>query len=122
MQHGVPRSKRVADLLKKEMASMIMQEIKDPRVQGIVTVMAVDVSGDLRHASVYVSVMGGQAEKKDAMEGLNRARGFIRRTLGRRLYLKRIPDIAFKLDLSIDAQERIAMLLAQTGRTGETDD
>ncbi len=113
MPYGVPRSKRVADLLKKEMATMIMHEIKDPRVQGIVTVMSVDVSGDLRHAAVFVSVLGDDEVRMNAMAGLKKARGFIRHTLGKRLHIRRIPDINFKLDLTVDAQERITMLLAR---------
>ncbi len=113
MHHGYPRSKRVADLLKKEMATMIMNEIKDPWVQGLVTVTEVEVSGDLRRASVMVSVMGTDTERQHAMAGLNRAKGFIRRTLGKRLYMKRIPEIIFKLDLRLDAQEKIQRLLAE---------
>ncbi len=115
MPHGYSRSKRVADLLKKEMAAMIMYEIKDPRVQGLVTVMEVDVSEDLRHASVFVSVLGGEPERHKALKGLTRASGFIRKTLGRRLYLKRIPELNFKLDTRIDEQERITRLLEKAG-------
>ncbi len=121
MQHGYPRNKRVADLLKKEMAAMIMNEVKDPRVQGLVTVMEVEVSKDLRQAVVMVSVMGTDEERRDAMAGLNRAKGFMRHTLGRRLYMKRIPEIVFKLDLRLDLQEEIHRLLAEAEKGGKAD-
>ncbi len=111
MNFGFKRSERVADLIRKEMALMLLYELKDPRIQGMVTVMEVRVSDDLRHAKIYISVLGSDAEKEGAMAGLNRAKGFVRRTLGSRLHLKRTPTVDFFLDRRLDAQEQITRLL-----------
>ncbi len=117
MNFGYKRSERVADLIKEEMALMLLYELKDPRIQGIITVMEVRVSDDLRHAKIYVSVLGNDIEKEGAMEGLNRAKGFVRRTLGSRLHLKRTPTVDFFLDRRIDAQEQITRLLQSAQHT-----
>jgi ribosome-binding factor A len=105
------RSERVADLLKEEVAGMLLAEIKDPRVQGMVTIMSVRVTKDLRHATFGVSVMGDEKSQKQAMAGLRKASGFIRFTLGKRLKIKRIPELHFEMDRSLDAQEHIELLL-----------
>ncbi len=116
-----PRSRRIEDLLRKEMADMLLGEIKDPRIQGLVTIMQVKVSEDLRHAKFFVSVLGKGPERESVLEGLNKAKGFIRRTLGHRLDLRRIPELHFQLDRSLDDQEKIERLLAsvQTGQQTE---
>lgn len=103
------------------MADMLLGEIKDPRIQGLVTIMQVKVSEDLRHAKFFVSVLGKGAERESVLEGLNKAKGFIRRTLGHRLDLRRIPELHFQLDRSLDDQEKIERLLAgvQTGQQTE---
>ncbi|MFO8239501.1 MAG: 30S ribosome-binding factor RbfA [Dissulfuribacterales bacterium] len=112
MPHMFPRSRRVEDLLRKEVADMLLGEVKDPRIQGLVTIMQVKVSEDLCHARFFVSVLGSESERKSVMEGLNKAKGFIRRTLGHRLDLRRIPEMHFQLDRSLDDQEKIEKLLA----------
>ncbi|MCK4604597.1 MAG: 30S ribosome-binding factor RbfA, partial [Deltaproteobacteria bacterium] len=68
-----PRSRRIEDLLRKEMADMLLGEIKDPRIQGLVTIMQVKVSEDLRHAKFFVSVLGKGPERESVLEGLNKA-------------------------------------------------
>ncbi len=113
MAHRFSRSRRIADLLKKEMADILLSEIKDPRVHGLVTIMHVEVSDDLCHAKFFVSVLGSDAERKHLLEGLNNAKGFIRRSLGHRLDLRRIPELHFRLDRSLDDQEKIVRLLAE---------
>ena len=105
------RSDRVADLLKEEVAGMLLTEIKDPRVQGLVTIMTVKVTKDLRRATFGVSVMGDERSRSRAMTGLRKASGFIRFTLGKRLKIKRIPELHFELDRTLDAQEHIELLL-----------
>ncbi len=112
MSHGIARHKRVSDLLKKEVASMLLYDVKDPRIGDMVTIMGVEVTGDLRHATFFMSVMGDKAQKESALAGMRQARGFIRRTLGRRLDLKRIPELHFQLDTTLEEQERIEKLLA----------
>ncbi len=109
----------MADLIKEEMALMLLYELKDPRIQGMVTVMEVRVTDDLRHAKIYVSVLGSEPEKEGAIEGLNRAKGFVRRTLGSRLRLKRMPTVDFFLDRRLDAQEQITRLLQSAQHAGK---
>jgi len=118
MPHGFPRSRRIEDLLRKEVADILLSEIKDPRVHGLVTIMQVKVSEDLCYARFFVSVLGSESERESVLEGLNKAKGFIRRILGHRLDLRRIPEIRFQLDRSLDYQEKIERLLASV-RTGQ---
>ncbi len=112
MAHGFSRSRRIANLLREEMARMLFGEIKDPRVHGLVSVIDVKVSEDLRKAVFFVSVFGGAAEQESVLEGLNSARGFIQYTLGHRLDLRWVPEVHFELDRTLDSQERIERLLA----------
>ncbi len=107
-----PRSARVADLMKEEVASILGTELKDPGIQGFVTLVQVELTRDLHHATLYVSVLGSEREKKSTMQSLARARGFIRTLLGRRLKIRKMPEIRFKLDRSLDAQEEIERLLS----------
>ncbi|MBW1926132.1 MAG: 30S ribosome-binding factor RbfA [Deltaproteobacteria bacterium] len=118
MPHGFPRSRRIEDLLRKEVADILLSEIKDPRVHGLVTIMQVKVSEDLCYARFFVSVLGSESERESVLEGLNKAKGFIRQILGHRLDLRRIPEIRFQLDRSLDYQEKIERLLASV-RTGQ---
>ncbi len=104
------RADRVADLLKEEVANMLLFEIKDPRVQGLVTVVSVKVTKDLRHADFFVSITGGDHAEKQAMKGLSKASSFIRRSLGRRIRMRRVPELHFKLDETLKEQERLERL------------
>ncbi|NDD31336.1 MAG: 30S ribosome-binding factor RbfA, partial [Proteobacteria bacterium] len=88
---GSHRLDRVRNLL-RQVTSQIIPQVKDPRV-GFVTVTDVEVSPDLRHARVYVSVMGEAQEREDAIAGLNSARGFIRREVTSQISLRHIPDM-----------------------------
>lgn len=116
MQQQSHRPQRVADLLREEFSTMLLREIKDPRVQCLMTVMSVEVTKDLRLARIYVSVHGDEAAREKALIGLRQAKGFIRRTLGQRIDLRRMPDLEFRLDRSLDAQERITRLLVEEGQ------
>ena len=80
---------------------MLLKEIKDPRL-GFVTVTGVHLTGDLREATVYVSLFGSDREKAESLEALNNARGFIRRELARTINLRNTPDITFVMDQSIE--------------------
>ena len=89
---------------------MLTRSVKDRRI-GFVTVMGVDLSPDLRHAKVFVSAMGTDRQKKESMEALNHASGWIRRELGQRIRMKFLPEIVFRPDTSMDHGERIDQLL-----------
>jgi ribosome-binding factor A len=103
---------RIEEQLRMEL-SEIIEEIEDPRV-GLATVTAVKVSPDLRHARVFVSVMGNDEQRKKTMQGLNSAAHFARRALSQRLtHLRRIPELTFAYDESIETGNRIDELLDQ---------
>lgn len=104
------RAGRVAERIREEMADILQRRIKDPRV-GFVSVTAVEVSGDLRHARIFVSVMGDERERRLTREALERARGFVRTELGARLRLFRTPEVDIELDDSIAHGARIGEVL-----------
>ena len=110
MPHGFRRADRVDELLKQEIARVVRVEVKDPRV-GFATVMDVSSSRDLRHARVYVSVMGTEEEKQATMDALRGASGFIRARIGEALTLKRLPDLRFELDRTLEHASRIEAIL-----------
>ena len=95
------RSVRVADLIQREISEMLLRSIKDPRI-GFVTITRVSVSDDCRFAKVYFSVTGSADEREKSLEGLNSAKGFIRRELGRRVTLRYTPEVLFHFDPSIE--------------------
>ncbi|MBX5468280.1 MAG: 30S ribosome-binding factor RbfA [Thermoleophilaceae bacterium] len=102
--------RRVNEALREVLSAHIAADLKDPRI-GFVTVTAVDTSPDLRHARVYVSVLGSPAERDAALEGLRSSAGFLQGRLGEGLRLKRTPTLEFRYDESIDRGMRIAELL-----------
>ena len=106
------RSNRLGDLIQREISDILQRRIKDPRI-GFCTIMRVDVSDDLRHAKVRVSIMGTESQKKSTLAGLKSARGFIRREIGRRITLRHTPEIVFVLDKSIEDSFRIARLIEE---------
>ena len=95
------RSEKVADLIQREVAEMLVKSIKDPRI-GFVTITKVTVSEDCRFAKVYFSVAGTLAERESSGKGLNSAKGYIRKELGRRLRLRYTPEIVFQFDPTIE--------------------
>jgi len=95
------RMERIKEEFKRELAS-IFREIKDPRLSPMVSVVAVEITKDLKYAKVYVSVMGSAQEKDSSMQALKSATGFIKREIGSRLNLRAVPQPTFVLDTSID--------------------
>jgi ribosome-binding factor A len=107
------RSDRVSDVLLKEIADLVFRRVKDPRVANI-TVTGVDVTPDLQHARVFYCVMTGSADdnaKREATAGLDKAKGFIRQELGKRLRLRYIPQLDFEYDTSFEYGDKIEKLL-----------
>ncbi len=115
MIHPYPRSVRLQELIHAEVSEMLQRRIKDPRVQGLVTVVEVEVSRDLRKATIFVSVYGDSSSRARAMKGLERATGFVRHELFKRLDIKRVPEITFKLDERLDYAQHIEELLRGAG-------
>jgi ribosome-binding factor A len=104
------RVSRVGEQIKKEIVDIVRTELKDPRI-GFVTITDVEASGDLQHATVYVSVLGDADKRKASMDALHKASGFIRSEVGRRVRLRRTPELHFKLDTSLDYSTRISEVL-----------
>ena len=96
--------------MQEEIADLLLRHLKDPRL-ALATISRVEVSPDLRHARVYVSHVGSEAEQQAAMEGFQHAAGFIRSQLGKRLRLRYVPALDFQLDTSIAYGVRISSLL-----------
>ncbi|MEO0395203.1 MAG: 30S ribosome-binding factor RbfA [Cyanobacteria bacterium P01_A01_bin.137] len=108
------RVARVSASIKREISQMLMSDIKDERVgAGMVSVTAVDVAGDLQHAKVFVSIYGSAEAKAETMAGLAAATSYVKGTLGRRLRLRRTPDIVFKEDVSFEQGTQVLNLLSQ---------
>lgn len=107
------RMKSVSSLLKEVISEVIREEIKDPRVSDFVSVTETRPSRDLRSARVLISVLGDREAGLSAVEGLNKARGFIKRRIRQEMTIKRIPDLTFHLDESIKRGVRISTLIDQ---------
>lgn len=111
------RANRLAESLKKEISQIIREDLKDPRI-GFVTVTSVDVVDDLSHAKVYISVLGNAETGKDALAALNRASGYVRSEVAKRVRLRHAPEIVFKYDPSIEQGAHIAKLLREVEGSG----
>ncbi|MEH2112313.1 30S ribosome-binding factor RbfA [Nostoc sp.] len=108
------RVSRVAELIKREVSQMLLNGIKDDRVgTGMVSVTDVDVSGDLQHAKIYVSIYGTDEAKVETMAGLKSATGYVRSELGARVRLRRTPEVIFLEDRSIERGNKVLALLNQ---------
>ncbi len=106
------RVERVAELIKREVSQMLLNGIKDDRVgTGMVSVTDVNVSGDLQHAKIYVSIYGTKEAKAETMAGLKSATGYVRSELGSRVRLRRTPEVIFVEDDSIERGTNVISLL-----------
>jgi ribosome-binding factor A len=111
------RMRRVNEAV-REVVSVGATELKDPRI-GFVTVTSVDTSPDLRHARVYVSVLGDEDQRTLALEGLTSSRGFLQAKLGDELRMKRTPTLAFEYDPSVDQGMRMSELIDEVAPSPE---
>ena len=105
------RSQRVSDLIREEIADIIMDKVKDPRL-GFVTVTGAKITEDLKIATIYLSILK-EEEKETTLEMLNSAKGFIRAELAKRLRMKFIPSLTFRIDESLEYGVRIEKLLRE---------
>ena len=106
------RVEKLQELIKQEVSKMLLKEIKDPRI-GFVTVTDVEMTGDLREAKIFVSIMGNEEQVKNSWAGLQSALGFVRREIGHRIRLRFTPYVSFAIDKSLDYGEHIQKLLLQ---------
>lgn len=107
------RVNRLAEEIKREVTDIIRNNLKDPRVNSLTSLTAVEVSGDRRFARIYVSIYGSDEEQAQTLEGLQRATGFIRAELGRRIRLRYLPELSFNLDPSIQQGIKINQIIRQ---------
>lgn len=112
------RIDRISEEVRREVDAIIREELSDPRINGTFSVTRVEVTGDLRYAKIYVSVL--EDEKRDGlMEALKNARGYIRRALGKRMIIRYSPELIFISDKNIEYGVHIARVLAETVKTEE---
>ena len=102
---------RVNSLIRQEISELLRYQVKDPRLDTFITVTAVDTSSDMRHAKVFVSRLGGQGEKEETLGVLASAAGFFRRELAARLKLRRVPELNFQWDDSLERGDRLLRLI-----------
>ncbi|MCR2805057.1 30S ribosome-binding factor RbfA [Paenibacillus soyae] len=103
---------RVSEQIKKELSQIIQLELKDPRI-GFITVTGVETTSDLSQARVYLSVLGSDEQKEATLKALDKANGFLRSELGKRMKLRHTPELQFKFDSSIEYGSRIESLLGE---------
>ncbi|MBR5938606.1 MAG: 30S ribosome-binding factor RbfA [Clostridiales bacterium] len=108
------RAARVGDEIQKVISQLLLTEVKDPRIPMMTSVLEVRMSSDLTHANVYLSVYGTQQEKRECMEAVNRASGFIRSQVAHRIKLRVAPELHFKLDESIEKSMDLMNLIDRT--------
>lgn len=106
------RTRQVGEFLREELTDIIRREVKDPRI-GFMSVTRVDVTPDLRHAAVYISVLGTDEEREETLKALRSASGFIRHHLKPRLRMRQIPELEFRDDRSMEHAEQIARTLRE---------
>lgn len=114
------RPQRISEQIREEIGRLLVHGLKDPRI-GFATVTAVRVSPDLKHASVYISILGSAAERAESLRGLEAASPFLRRELAHRLRMRHVPTLRFELDTSAEYGARIENLLEETHRQGRKD-
>ena len=105
------RIERVSSLIRDEISDLLQRQIKDPRLGSLVAITEVCVSSDMRYAKVFVSSLGSEQEKKDTLSGLAAAAGYLRNQLVKRLRLRRIPELSFHWDNSIERGAHILQLI-----------
>jgi ribosome-binding factor A len=101
---------RIAEAFKEEIMDMIQRDLKDPRI-GFVTVTRVEVSPDLKHATVFISILGDEAKRDETLKAMERAKGHIRTELGKRVRLKFLPELEFVHDMAIEESLRVSEII-----------
>ena len=122
MAHG-RRVEKVSALIRKEMSQLLLNGIRDERVtSSMVTITEVEVSGDLQHCKIFVSIFGQDPKREEVFSGLQAASGFLRGELGRRLQMRRAPEVVFKLDNGMEKGSSVLDLLGKLEEERKTKD
>ena len=107
------RIDRINDLMRAELSTIISRELRDPRVAGMVSIIRVETTTDLKHARVFISVYGTEDEQKSTLTALRSAMGFLRREVAHRVIIRHTPELEFVLDTSLEQGDRILRLIHQ---------
>jgi len=115
------RIERVNNLIRHEVSELLQRQVKDPRLGSFVTVTEVSTSPDLKYAKILVSHLGSEEEKQETLSGLAAASGFLRNQLGKRLGLRRVPELRFQWDDSIERGARLLKLIDEVAANNPPD-
>ena len=113
------RLERLNGLFREELSDLLLRQLKDPRLAQFVSITRVAISPDLSHARVFVSVMGSEEEKASTLEGLTAAANYLRRELNNRISLRRMPELSFRRDDSLEQGAHVLDLLNQISEESE---
>ncbi|NLV88067.1 MAG: 30S ribosome-binding factor RbfA [Tissierellia bacterium] len=110
------RVNRISEEVRKVVSELLFNGLKDPRIHSMTTITNVEVTRDLRYAKIYVSVLGNDEEKKNTIEGLESAKGFIRNEIGKKIDLRYVPEPIFHLDESIEQGIYMSKLIEEVNK------
>ena len=110
------RTERINDLIREELSDLLLRQVRDPRLSGLISITHVDVTPDLYNARVFVSVMSAPKEQAEALHALNAAASFFHRELKQRMQIRRVPFLVFKLDTSIEEGSEVLALIDEVAR------
>lgn len=113
------RQQRLNQQFREEISELLLHQLKDPRLSGLVSVTEVSISADMRHAMVFISVLGDEEQKQRVFQGVAAASRFIRRELSQRLEIRRIPELEFRRDDTIERGAHILDLIKQVAASAE---
>ena len=113
------RNARVSEEIKRVISDIIKNDVKDPRLPDLLSILSVEVSSDFSYAKVYYSLLNGQGNEKDVRDALKSASGFIRRGLGARIRLRQVPELRFELDNTIERVFALNKLIDDTIKNDE---
>ena len=110
------RTERINETLRTEISQLLLKDINDPRLDGIITITEVSVSPDLKNAQVFISVLGTKQQQDEALEGMKSATSFLRRSLRNRIMLRNTPFLSFKLDNSAEIGDNLLKLISKANQ------
>jgi ribosome-binding factor A len=110
------RVNRISEEIKKIVSNLIMNELKDPRISKLTSVTHVETTGDLRYTNIYISTFSNNSDEDETIEALNKAKGYIRKELGKHLKLRYTPEPIFKLDKSIKQGVYMSKLIEKVNK------
>ena len=105
------RAERVSNLIRKEISEMLLEQVHDPRLKGLISITEVTTTDDLKNTKVFVSILGNESEKDEVLKGFGSASGYFRSQLSRRLLLRQVPELSFHIDDSIERGTRLLSLI-----------